>query len=342
MTIKIFPTFLTMLIAGAVLAACADSRMSTKPAANKTMSSSTDFKLPRPDISPDFPYESKYVSVNGSKMHYVEAGEGDPVVFIHGNPTSSYLWRNVIPWVKQRKRAIAIDLIGMGKSDKPDIDYTFDDHFAYVSQFIEKLHLKNITLVIHDWGATLGFEYARRNPQRVRAIAFMEGVLPPAFPQPSYQSMGKEMGDMFRMFRDPVKGREMLVTHNGFVEQILPAFVNRSLSETEMDHYREPYRTEGSRKPVYLWPQEIPIGGQPARTTATLQNIKIFLENSDLPMLLLYASPGAVIPPQAVPWFTSRVKHIETAYVGQGFHFIQEDQPEAVGRAINDWLRRLN
>lgn len=301
---------------------------------------SLGYKLPPDTISAAFPFESKYLEVFGSRIHYVDEGQGEPVIFIHGNPTSSYLWRNIIPHVTDHHRAIAIDLIGMGKSDKPDIGYTFRDHYQYVEAFIEQQGLRNITFVVHDWGATLGFEYARQHPERVKAIAFMEGVLPPTFPQPSFEAMGENMGDLFRTLKDPVKGKEMVIDNNGFVEQLLPAFTNRPLGDEEMTVYRAPYAAEASRKPTLVWPLEIPIGSQPADTTATLQAIDGFMAVTELPILLLYAAPGAVVPPAAVPWYESKIKNLETVYIGAGLHYLQEDQPEAIGRALKDWLRR--
>ncbi|MEH6650596.1 MAG: alpha/beta fold hydrolase [Motiliproteus sp.] len=180
------------------------------------------YKLPKPTISPDFPFESRFISVSGSNIHYVEQGTGDPVLLVHASPTSSYLWRNVIPYVSDNKRAVALDLIGMGKSDKPDISYTFGDHYDYMEGFIDRLQLKNITLVLHDWGAALGFEYARRHPENVNGIVFMEGLLPPAFPQPSFEAMGEALGAMFKSFKDLVEGPELIIKQNIFIEKTLP------------------------------------------------------------------------------------------------------------------------
>ncbi len=326
-----------MLLFGTALAV-------TSPAveAEQSVARNSEYKLPPAPIAAQFPFESRYVRVLQSSMHYVEKGSGDPIVFIHGNPTSSYLWRNVIPHVSDHGRAIAVDLIGMGKSDKPRIAYTFDEHYKYVEGFIEALGLRNVTLVVHDWGATLGFEYARRNPLNVKAIAFMEGVLPPAFPQPSFEAMGEEMGNMFRAFKDPVAGSKLVVENNIFIERVLPGFVNRTLTAAEMDFYRAPWRDPQTRLPMLAWPREIPIAGEPASTRATLERINALMERTDVPMLLLYAEPGVVVPPSAVPWYTQRIRHLETRYVGRGFHFIQEDQPDAIGRSLADWVRRVN
>jgi len=328
------------------LSACASNTPEQKhdatPKASVKQTVVSNYKLPPINIPTTFPFKSHYLPVKDSRLHYIGEGKGDPVIFIHGNPTSSYLWRNIIPYVSGHSRAIAIDLIGMGKSGKPEIDYTFRQHYQYVEAFIEKLALQNVTFVIHDWGAAIGFEYARLHPQNVKAIAFMEGVLPPTFPQPSFKAMGKDMGGLFKMLKDPVKGKEMVIDNNGFVEQLLPAFTNRTLGEVEMSIYRAPYKTKANRKPTLVWPLEIPIGGQPADTTATMKAIEQFMAQTKLPMLLLYGAPGAVLPPSVVPWYEKKIKNLETSYVGQGLHFLQEDQPDAIGRALNDWIRRLH
>jgi len=297
-------------------------------------------KLPPPAISEELTIPQKAVDVLDSRMGYLELGEGAPVLFIHGNPTSSYLWRNVMPFVAKGRRAIAVDLIGMGGSAKPDIEYSFDDHYRYFAAFIDAMGLKGVTLVGHDWGATLAWEYARRNPGRVVRLAFMEGVLPPAFPAPSFEAMGPEMEKMFRAFKDPVEGPRIVIDENMFVEQILPGFVNRTLGEDAMRAYRAPFLSRDDRKPVLAWPREVPIGGEPASTTKVLQNVSDFMAETDMPVLLLYAEPGAVVPPAAVDWYVGRIANLETHFVGQGFHYIQEDHPDAVGRAIADWIRR--
>lgn len=297
-------------------------------------------KLPDPVISEELTIPQKAVDVLGSRMTYLELGEGDAVVFVHGNPTSSYLWRNVMPYVAEGHRAIAIDLIGMGGSAKPNIAYSFEDHYRYFAAFIDALGIEKVTLVGHDWGATLVWEYARRNPARVMRLAYMEGVLPPTFPAPSFEAMGPEMGGMFRAFKDPVEGPRVVMDENMFVEQILPGFVNRTLGEEAMRAYRAPFLARENRRPVLAWPRQVPIAGEPASTTETLNAISDFMAKTEMPVLLLYAEPGAVVPPSAVGWYVQRIANLETSFVGQGFHYIQEDHPDAIGREIADWMRR--
>ncbi len=290
------------------------------------------------EISALFPYESKFAKVLGAKMHYVEEGNGDPILLLHGNPTSSYLWRNIIPYLKSRGRVIAVDLIGMGKSDKPDIDYYFTDHTDYLEAFIEELGLKNVTLVIHDWGSALGMHYASRHEGNIKGVAFMEPIVPPAAPFPSYDAM--RIGAIFKVMRDPKTGPKMLMDENAFIERILPGGVMRDLTEEELDAYRAPFKSRESRKPIWRWPNEVPIGGEPVSTTQIVENYSRWMLGTDTPFLLLYVSPGSLLPLSSVDWLTENLNNIETVFVGGGLHYIQEDQPEFIGRAIADWLRR--
>lgn len=292
-------------------------------------------------ISSDFPFEKKRIEVNGSEIAYVDEGAGQPVLFLHGNPTSSYLWRNVIPHVTNGYRAIAPDLIGMGDSGKPEIDYTLQDHETYLYEFIEQLGLKDIILVVHDWGSVLGMKYARLNSQNVSALAFMEAIVPPGMPAPSYEAMGPQVGELFRNLRTPGVGEKMVLENNFFVEEILPKFgVLRELSDLEMEAYRAPFRTPESRKPTLQWPREIPIAGQPAYPVSqVLENGKWLME-SDVPKILFYAEPGALLPRQAVEFLIGNTKNLEVRFLGAGLHFLQEDHPHLIGQGLADWLRR--
>ncbi|MCI0518441.1 MAG: haloalkane dehalogenase [Woeseiaceae bacterium] len=301
---------------------------------------SENYKLPHADVPETAAPEGRYVQIHGTRIHYVEQGKGDPILFIHGNPTSSYLWRNIMPTVSGQGRAIAIDLAGMGRSGKSNTGYRYKDHYKYLEGFIEELKLTNITFVVHDWGAALGFDYASRHPERVKRLAFMEGVLPPIFPQPSFEAMGPEMGGMFRAFKDPVQGRRMVIVNHMFVEQILPNFVNRPLGSVAMAEYRRPYVDSADREPLLAWPREVPIAGEPGDVVERMNAIRQFMVSTNKPVLLLYAEPGVLVPPAVVSWYRQNIPRIETAFVGQGLHFIQEDNPRAIGLAISDWMRR--
>lgn len=291
---------------------------------------------PQPDSA--FPFASRFIAVNGHNIHYVEQGSGQPVLFIHGCPTSSYLWRNIIPFVSSSQRAIAFDLIAMGQSDKPAQAQDFAANYLILEGLIELLQLDNVTLVLHDWGAALGFEYARNHPDQVKAIAFMEGVLPPMFPQPSYAAMGEEMGELFKAYRDPVQGVELLVNQHVFIEKTLPHFIQRPLAQQAWHKYRAPFINKADRTALLVWPKELPIAGEPASNVQLMANIEQFMGESEHPMLLIYANPGTLIPPQMLPWYQARIQNLTIAYAGQGTHFIQEDQPALIGQAIANWL----
>lgn len=291
------------------------------------------------EISADFPYVSRFIEVHGAKIHYVEEGSGEPILFLHGNPTSSYLWRNIIPYLTSFGRCLAPDLIGMGKSDKPDIEYRFFDHVKYVEGFIENMRLQNITLVIHDWGSGLGFHYAMRHESNVKGIAFMEAIV---MSVPSWEVFPAELKEIFQAFRTPEVGWDMIVNKNMFIEQILPGGVVRTLTEDEMNHYREPFIDPASCKPIWRWPNEIPIGDEPPDVAEAVDNYSKKLQQSELPKLLFYATPGAILPPLVVEWCQQNLKNLKTVNIGQGIHFLQEDNPHLIGSEIAKWYKTLS
>ncbi len=290
-----------------------------------------------PSISADFPYQSKYVQVLGSRMHYVEEGQGDPILLLHGNPTSSYLWRNVIPHLRPEGRVIALDLIGMGKSDKPDLNYQFEDHIKYVEGFIEVLGLKKVVLVLHDWGGGIGFDYAMRHPENVRAIAFMEAVMRPT----RWEDAGAIAEYLFTNLRDEEVGYDLLVRENYFVEKLMPMMAGRDLSEQEMDYYRAPYLNESDRKPVQVWPQELPISGSPERTHTRIAATYERLKESTMPLLLLTAEPGMIMNAESVATLKRDLPRMKTVGIGPGMHYVQETQPTKIGKAVASWIAEL-
>lgn len=294
--------------------------------------------ITKQEISTDFPYKSNYIEVHGSRMHYVDEGAGNPVLFLHGNPTSSYLWRNIIPYVTPLARCIAPDLIGMGKSDKPDTEYRFFDHAKYVEGFIEKMGLRNIILVLHDWGSALGFYYAMRHESNVKALAFMEAIV---LPVPTWEMFPREVKEIFQGFRTPDVGWDMVVEKNMFIEQILPESIVRKLSLEEMNHYREPFKEPGSRKPVWRWPNELPIEGKPADVVKTVETYNAWLRETDLPKLLFYGNPGALIKPPVLEWCRQNLKHLKTVDIGPGIHYLQEDNPHLIGSELAEWYESL-
>ena len=289
------------------------------------------------NISPEFPFESKFIDVHGSKMHYIEVGEGDPILFLHGNPTSSYLWRNIIPHLSSKGRCIAPDLIGMGKSDKPDIAYRFFDHAKYVDGFIEQLGLKNITLVIHDWGSGLGFHYAARHAGNIKALAFMEAIIKPA----KWSEFPPDFKIGFKMFRTPGVGWVMISVMNAFVKKLLPEAIVRPLSAEEKRVYAAPFPTIASRKPIRQWPREIPIDGKPADVHKAVSEYSRWLQNTQLPKLLFYAHPGGIITSATLEWCKQHFPNLETVDLGKGIHYLQEDHPRQIGENLAKWYEKL-
>ncbi len=298
----------------------------------------------RPDIDPriltEAPQASRFVAVNGARMHYLEAGSGDPILFLHGQPTSSYLWRNVMSFLQDQGRVLAPDLIGFGQSDRPDLDYTFQTHFDHFSGFMDALDLQDVTLVVHDWGSILGLNWAQLNPDRVRAVVFMEALVAPAFPMEDISAFGP-YADTFRAFRDPQQGPFLLMEQNVFIEQVLPGSILRSLRPEEMAAYRAPFPNPNDRLPLLMWPNELPIAGEPARNVPVFEAINAWLATSQTPKLLIYFEPGVLIPPEAAQWMRANFANLDIRYGGAGLHFVQEDQPIAIGRLTADWLASL-
>lgn len=279
--------------------------------------------------------KSNYCNVLGSKMHYREIGEGKPILFLHGNPTSSYLWRNIIPFLESEGRCIALDLIGMGRSGKPDIDYRFIDHYKYVAEFIKQMDLSDVLLVLHDWGSALGFFYFHNHRDNVRGLAFMEAFVKV---HESYEAMG-DGADFFKPLRDPETGPRLILKKNIFIEQVLPGGIMRKLTNEEFEVYREPFRTEESRKPLLLWPNEVPIGGVPSDVAGVVTSYMESVKTADIPKILIYADPGAVISLKDVNYLKENVRNLQSVCVGGGFHFLQEDRPEEIGEALSKWYR---
>jgi haloalkane dehalogenase len=289
------------------------------------------------EISSKFPFDSKFIEINGSRMHYVDVGKGDPILFLHGQPTSSYLWRNIIPHLQTNGRCIAPDLIGMGKSDKPDIDYIFEDHFDYLEKFIEKLDLKNITLVLHDWGSGLGFHYANNHRDNIKGIAFMEAIIKPML----WKEFPADYKIAFKMMRTPFLGWLMLSVANMFLKKVVPSSIVRKLSKEEFEYYLEPYPTIASRKPVRVWPTQIPINGKPKNMQEIIGAYNRWLTESDIPKLCLYAQPGGLITEESVKYIEASFPNTKLVPIGKGIHFIQEDNPHLIGQEIAQWFQEI-
>lgn len=283
-------------------------------------------------------HPKNFVEVLGKRMAYVELGSGDPIVFQHGNPTSSYLWRNVMPHAESLGRCLALDLIGMGDSEKlepsgPD-RYTFVEHRRYFDAALEALGVEDrVTLVLHDWGSALGFDWAHRHPDRVKGICYMEAIVRPM----SWEQWPEAARALFRSFRSP-DGESMVLEKNVFVENVLPGSVLRGLTPEEMEVYRRPYLEPGEdRRPTLTWPRQIPVGGEPEDVVEIVQDYSEWLAGSEIPKLFVNAEPGAILTGDQREFCRGWPNQVEVTV--NGSHFIQEDSPDEIGRALAEWLR---
>ena len=293
--------------------------------------------MEHPTISAADPHPRHRVTVAGTEIAYVDAGQGDPIVFLHGNPTSSYLWRNVIPHLEGMGRCLVPDLVGMGDSGKaPDGSYRFVDHRRYLDAWFDALGLtQRVTLVGHDWGSALGFHWAHRHPERVKGIVYMEAIVRSIL----WEEWPEPARALFQAMRTPA-GEEIILEKNVFVERILPGSVLRSLTESETDVYRRPYQKPGeSRRPTLTWPREIPLGGEPPDVVEIVDAYATWLATSDVPKLFVNADPGVILV-GAQREYCRRWRNQREVTV-KGSHFIQEDSPVQIGQAIAEWYVSL-
>ena len=285
-------------------------------------------------------YEKRTTRVKGLEMAWVEAGEGDPIVFVHGNPTSSYLWRNVMPHLEGLGRCIAPDLIGMGDSQKlpesgPDA-YRFVEHRDYLDALLDEIGVRGrVTWVVHDWGSALGFDWSNRHRDAVKGIAYMEAIVRPL----GWEEWPDAATQIFRGFRSPA-GDAMVLENNVFVENVLPASVLRGLGEAEMEIYRRPYLEAGeSRRPMLTWPRQIPLDGEPDEVTRIAAAYAEWLASCPVPKLFINAEPGAILIGAQREFCRGWPNQTEVTVAGS--HFIQEDSPDEIGSAIANWYRKL-
>jgi haloalkane dehalogenase len=291
-------------------------------------------------ISAEERYEKKHATVLGRQMSYVEVGTRDPIVFLHGNPTSSYLWRNIIPHLEGLGRCLAPDLIGMGDSEKLEPSgperYRFVEHREYLDALLSSLGVESaVTFVVHDWGAALGFDWANRHRDAVRGLVYMEAIVRPM----TWDEWPEAARTVFQGFRSPA-GEGMILDKNVFVENVLPGSVLRKLTDAEMGVYRRPYQEAGeSRRPTLTWPREIPLEGEPGDVVEIVGRYGEWLAQCDVPKLFINAEPGAILTgPQRE--FCRSWKN-QTEVTVPGIHFVQEDSPGEIGRAAADWLQTL-
>jgi haloalkane dehalogenase len=290
-------------------------------------------------ISATFTYQKKCQRVLGLEMAYVDEGQGDPIVFLHGNPTSSYLWRNIMPYMQGLGRIIAPDLIGMGDSQKlPDSgpeSYTFVEHRRYLDGLLEALGVRErVTFVVHDWGSALAFDWAYRHPEAVKAIAYMEAIVKPG----EWSDMPERPRRVFEALRSPA-GEQMVLEQNSFIEFNLPNTILRKLTEEEMEHYRRPFAEPGEgRRPTLSWPRQLPFEGEPADVTEIVTTYGAWLAQSFIPKLFIQSEPGAM-PPSARDF--CRTWPAQNEVTVRGHHTPQEDSPDEIGAALAAWLKKL-
>ena len=284
------------------------------------------------------PYPRRRVQALDVQLATVDTGEGDPVVFLHGNPTSSYLWRNIIPHVAGIARCLAPDLLGMGQSDKaPNGSYRFADHARYLDAWFDTMELnQNVTLIGHDWGSALAFDWAFRHQDRLKGLIYMEAIVRPL----SWEEWPERSRALFQSMRSPA-GEEIVLEKNVFVERILPGSVMRGLTDEEMEVYKRPYLVPGeSRRPTLTWPCQIPLDGEPVSVVEIVHNYSQWLSVSNIPKLFINADPGVILTGPQREFCRAWPNQQEITV--QGLHFIQEDSPAEIGQAIARWLPSLH
>jgi haloalkane dehalogenase len=279
------------------------------------------------------------LNVLGSTMAYREAGdlEAPVALFLHGNPTSSYIWRNVLPLVAPVAHCIAPDLIGFGQSGKPDIEYRFADHVRYLDAFLNQAGITSAFVIAQDWGSALAFHLADRRPDFIRGLAFMEFIRP----MPAWKDFHPDQVETFQKFRTPKVGEEMILQGNAFVEGVLPAATVRKLTEEEMGIYRAPFPTPQSRRPTWRFPNELPIAGEPADVYSTMEQAHQALAESTYSKLLFVGNPGALISPALAESFAKGLKNCKVVQLSSGLHYLQEDHPDIIGATVKEWLIEL-
>lgn len=291
-------------------------------------------------ISAGMPYKKKFAEVDGKKIAYIDEGQGAPIVLLHGNPSSSYLWRNVIPELTGNGRVIVPDLIGQGDSEKLAASlgadrYSFDVAYHYLDKLLLKLGVsENVTLVIHDWGSGLGFHWAKNHPDAVRGVAYMEAIVMPV----SWDDWPASAVGVFKGFRSK-KGEDLILNRNMFVEAVLPSSVIRDLGEAEMAHYRAPFATPDDRQPTLNWPRQIPIDGEPSYMVELVSGYGKFMATAEFPKLFINADPGSILVGRQREFCRSWPNQSEVTVAGT--HFIQEDSPVEIGRAVAAWMTNI-
>ncbi|VVC77162.1 Haloalkane dehalogenase [Aquicella siphonis] len=293
------------------------------------------------NISSEYPFDSKFVTVNGSKIHYIDEGQGDVILFLHGMPSWSYLWRNVIPHLSKNARCIALDLVGCGRSEQPDIEYSIADHIQYVNGFIEKLNLKNIVFVAHSWGSTFALNYAKSHEDNVKAMAFMEPLFSPFATWDEFNPGRPQVVETFKKFRTKDVGWDLIVNQDVFVSRIGDGGNLRSFTEVERKFYREPFESPRSRLPIWRAPQELPIAGEPVNVVNLIEEYNRWLRRTHLPILLFHVDQGAFISKDKLNWCKDNLKNLTTYDLGKGAYWYIEDYPHTISKELLNWYKKL-
>ena len=291
-------------------------------------------------INETMPYEKKFIDVESKKIAYIDEGHGDPIVLIHGNPTSSFLWRNIVPELLNSGRVIVPDLIGQGDSEKLPVSdgsdrYSLEVAYKYVDGLLQNIGAdNNVTLVIHDWGSGIGFLWAMRNPNAVKGVAYMEAIVKPM----SWDDWPEGGVGIFKGFRSE-KGEDLILNRNMFIEGVLPSSVIRELTEKEMNAYRAPHIKEEDRQPLLNWPRQIPLEGEPEDIVSLVNDYGAFMSSSNIPKLFINAEPGSILLGKQREFCRSWPNQKEVTV--KGIHFIQEDSPVEIGQAVAEWLETI-
>jgi haloalkane dehalogenase len=285
-------------------------------------------------ISERLPYDSKFVNVYGSKMHYLEQGTGDTILFLHGIPTSCYIWRNIIPYLAELGHCVAPDLPGFGHSDKPDIDYTVFDHIKYINQFIDTLKLQNITLVMHGWGSVIGLHYAMNHPEKCKGLVFYEAFLRSLKGEEVSLPFQEQLIELKTMSENEKSGAAL-------IDRIIPQQVMRPLTEVEMDCYRQPFLENNSNKPILQNLRELLVDKEKEKINELIMDYSRKLSHSSLPKLMLYSIPGFITNMTTLMWAKDNLSNLELIEIGEELHLAQEGNPRIMGEAISAWLQAI-
>lgn len=277
---------------------------------------------------------SHQINVDGAKIHYLDEGTGHPILFLHGMPTSSYLWRNIIPHLTKNARCIAPDLIGMGKSDKPDIAYTVYDHIHYIEQFIQDLDLKDYTMVLHGWGSVIGFDIASRHEKNISGLAFYEAHIRPTV---EWDMLSLPVQQLAALLDKPEASYRAIVEQNYLVRRLLPSGVLRTLTAEEMNTYNAPFKTTEDRKPLWQYIQELPLGKENSEVIDLIENYSQWLQKTKIPKLMMYALPGFITTMDTVVWAKKHLPNLTLVELKNALHFAQESMPDIFAGELKQW-----